>query len=187
MKKPWFIMGSFGFALIVSGVSGVIAQGLIENSADLISTSIVNIFDIFVVQVFVGMGLTAFALKADNKTEDLRFSDLWAPHRYWKYLATSVLVSLAGLAGILLFIIPGIIATVLLIFAPYMVIDKGYGPIEAIKMSFDKTKEHFWGIFLLLTAVIVLNILGALFVGIGLIVTIPVSFFAVIHAYRMVG
>ena len=187
LKRPWLIIAAFAAAFVVSTISGFVAQGLIDNGADPVSASIVNVFDFFVIQVFVGMGLTAFALKADNDTENLRFADLWAPRHYWKYLLTSLLVSAIGIAGILLFVIPGIIAAILLLFAPYLVIDRGLGPIDAIKTSFEKTKEHFWALLLLLVAIILLNIAGALLLGVGLIVTMPVSFLAVIHAYRMVG
>lgn len=187
LKRPWLILVAFAGAFVISTLSGVIAQGLIEGGAEPVSAAIVNILDFFVVQVFVGMGLTAFALKADKDIESLKLADLWVPKYYWKYLGTALLVSAIGIAGILLFIVPGIIAAVLLVFAPYMVIDRDMGPIDAIKTSFEKAKEHFWGVLLLLLAIILLNILGALLLGVGLVLTMPVSFLAVIHAYRMVG
>lgn len=187
LKRPWLILGAFATAFFISTISGVFAQALIDGGGSPMSASLVNIFDFFIVQVFVGMGLTAFALKADNNADNLQFMDLWAPTHYWEYLATALLVSAIAIAGILLFVIPGIIASVLLVFAPYMVMDRGLGPIDAIKTSFEKTKEHFWGLLLLLLAVILLNIVGALLLGVGLIITMPVSFLAVIHAYRMIG
>jgi uncharacterized membrane protein len=71
-----------------------------------------------------------------------------------------------------------------LMFVPYIVIDRGLGPIEAMKESWRVTKGHKWQLFLLFLALIGLNILGAIALIVGLLVTIPITMLAAAHAYR---
>jgi uncharacterized membrane protein len=46
------------------------------------------------------------------------------------------------------------------------------------------TKGNRWKLFQLSLALLLLNILGLLALLVGLFVTIPVSFIAMVHAYR---
>ena len=69
-------------------------------------------------------------------------------------------------------------------FATYLVVDRGAGPIEAIKESWRITKGHKWQLFLLMLTLILLNIAGIIAFVIGVLVTIPVTWLAVTHAYR---
>jgi uncharacterized membrane protein len=69
-------------------------------------------------------------------------------------------------------------------FSQYLVIDKNMGPIDAIKKSWSMTKGHTWDLFLLLLVVIVLIAIGAALLGVGLLVTLPISTVAVAYVYR---
>jgi len=80
--------------------------------------------------------------------------------------------------------VPGIILALAFIFSSYLIVDKGKGPIEAMKESWRITKGHWWKLFLLVLAIIGLNILGFILLLVGLLVTIPVSMIALSHAYR---
>jgi preprotein translocase subunit SecY len=88
------------------------------------------------------------------------------------------------LFGLILFIVPGIVAGVALLFTSYLIIDRDLGPVDAMKESLRITNGHRWNIVLFLLLATGLNILGALFFGIGLLVTIPVSALALVHIYR---
>ena len=137
-----------------------------------------------VVDMFLGMGMTAFFIKAHDAVERVQLKDLWHPKSFWKYLGVSILVGVIVSIGFILVIIPGIIAMTMLIFASYLVIDRDLGPIAAIKESMRITKGHRWGLLGLILLAIVINILGAICLVVGIFVTIPVSTLAVIHAYR---
>src|SRR3989344_1309571 len=163
-------------------VSGGIAQSA---GGGVAATSFIfNAVDFFVVQIFVSMGIIAWSLKANSQIESTKISDLWAPHAYWRYLGTSILITIIELIGFALLVIPGIIASVLLMFAPFLVIDRGLSPFAAVKASFVINKEHFWAVFLLMLAAIAANIIGLILLGVGLLVSIPVTVIAMAYAYR---
>ncbi len=115
-------------------------------------------------------------------------------------IAAAIYVAAAGLpaAGSLLtsgFIIPVIIIVVLalawlvyasarLTFVAYLVLEAGKGPVEAVKESFRITQWSVGKIVLFSFALVLLNILGAIALLVGLLVTIPVSMLAMAHLYR---
>ncbi len=75
-------------------------------------------------------------------------------------------------------------ASARLTFVQYLVLDAGKGPGDAIKESFRAT-QHVAGKIILFTIVLgLLNILGAIALLVGLLVSIPVSLLAMAHLYR---
>jgi len=85
----------------------------------------------------------------------------------WKYVPRLVggyiLYFLALLAGLNLLIVPGLILSVRLYFFNLLIIDKGMGPIRALKESYAMTKGYGWKIFLLVFVVVpILFVLGVM-------------------------
>lgn len=133
---------------------------------------------------FASMGLTAFFIRAHDDVMHVSLNELWHPQQFWQFLAVSILVGIASVIGLILLIIPGLILITMFAFAKLLVIDRAMGPIDAMKESMRLTKGSRLKLFLLLLALLVINILGALTLLIGLLVTIPVSMLALTHAYR---
>jgi uncharacterized membrane protein len=86
------------------------------------------------------------------------------------------------IAGVALFIVPGIIIGIMLSFVTYVLVDednkfeiKSVSFWTAIKKSYFMTKGHKWRIFLLVLVLAGLNILGFIAFVVGLLVTVPVS------------
>jgi len=71
-----------------------------------------------------------------------------------------------------------------LMFVPYLVIDRGLGPIESMKESWRVTKGNKWQLFLLFLALIGINLLGVAALVVGLLVSVPITMLAAAHAYR---
>lgn len=117
--------------------------------------------------------------------EQPNFTDLFKEYKlFWKYLGTSILQGLAMVGGLILLIVPGIIWAVRFSFATIIVVDVNMGPMNAMKESYAITKGKFWqllGFFLVLGLI---NIAGFILLGIGLLVTIPVTMFAWVNVYR---
>jgi uncharacterized membrane protein len=141
-------------------------------------------FTSLLVSIFAGIGLTTFALRAHDNIETVQISDLWNPGPFWRFLGAHILSLLVITAGILLLIVPGIIAAIGLGFVAFLVIDRGAGPVEALKESWRITKGHKWKLALLGLALVGVNILGVLALGIGVLVSAPISLVAGAHAYR---
>jgi uncharacterized membrane protein len=136
------------------------------------------------------------------------YKDLLKPFRSYKitlhYFLGLLLIGLTIGVGALLLLIPlllgslaaTIIAGVLLALAAiyalirlqffrYIVIEHEHvGPIQAFRTSYTMTHGKFWQLLGFLFAIIVLNILGALLVLVGLLVTVPVTLLAYTHLYK---
>jgi uncharacterized membrane protein len=100
------------------------------------------------------------------------------------YLVTSVLYGLVVGAGFILLIVPGVIWAVQFGCACFVAADARLDPIEAMRESSRLTRGARWhllGFGLLLGLV---NLVGALAFGIGLLVTIPTTFIAAVYGFR---
>ncbi len=86
--------------------------------------------------------------------------------------------------GMVLLIIPGIYLVVAYIFASTLVIDRRLDFWAAMEMSRRTVTPRWFSYFVLVLLLTVLNLVGALPLGLGLLVTIPVSFGAMTAAYR---
>ena len=105
----------------------------------------------------------------------------------FQYLLPLMLLSLvAGLfigIGTLLLIIPGIYLAVAYMFASYLVVDRRLDFWPAMELSRHTLNPRWFGFFAFMLLLVLLNLAGALLLGVGLLVTIPVSFCAVTVAY----
>ena len=82
-------------------------------------------------------------------------------------------------------LLPGIWLTIRFKFYPYVLIENEHLSItDVIKHTEKLTRGIFWQLFGFFIALSLLNVLGALAFGFGLIFTVPVSIFAVAHLYR---
>ena len=138
-----------------------------------------------VFSMVVSMGVcNAFLAITRGKKVTLKTFTKMFP-RILNYLAAQILVTLVILGGFLLFIIPGIIFSIKYMFTPYLVIDKGMGPIEALKASAKLTDGIKWDLVGFGAAIMVLMYLGALALLVGLLVTIPVATVSFVVLYNM--
>jgi uncharacterized membrane protein len=85
--------------------------------------------------------------------------------------------------GWIFFILPGFIALLRFAFFPYFIIDKNVGPIAALKMSWEATKDHVWEMFAFWVAIRVLVSI-AFFTWFGIILSWPLSTLAYAYFYR---
>jgi|SRR3989344_1290146 len=106
---------------------------------------------------------------------------------FWKYIGTSILYALIVLGGLILLIVPGLIWAIKYSFAPFLVIDKGLSPKAALKESGAMTQGTRWRLVGFAIVVGLVNLLGYLALGIGVLVTGPVTILAYIHVYRKLG
>lgn len=113
-----------------------------------------------------------------------QFSDFFCGFNFFlPLLLTGILTSALVGIGILLLIIPGIYLAVGYIFAKELVIDRRMDFWQAMELSRRTVQKHwfaFFGFFLLLG---LLNLAGGLLLGLGLLITVPLTFGAVTAAY----
>jgi uncharacterized membrane protein len=132
----------------------------------------------------IAMGLTRISLKfADSQPATL--SDLYADlSRFFSFLFAGILYVLIVTAGLILLIVPGIMWAVRFGFYGYLVIDKGAGPMEAIRKSAEITQGARWQVFLLGILMFGILLLGAIALLIGLLWAIPTTLVAAAFVYR---
>lgn len=120
--------------------------------------------------------------------EKPKFAEIFKEYRmFWRYLGVSILTPLAVLGGLVLLVVPGIIWAVRFSFAVIILIDLDTRPIKAMKESYAITKGHFWKLLGFWVVLALFNVLGLIAMGIGLLITLPVSTFAMIYVYRLLS
>ena len=135
----------------------------------------------------LSMGATAFYLAAHDNPATADLSLLWHPRPFWKYLGASILLALAVAIGFVLLIVPGIILGLMFMFTTFVVIERELGPIDAMSENHRLTRGHKWPLFGFVLLLLLINLLGLLALVVGLLVSIPVSTLAFVHAYRVLG
>lgn len=100
------------------------------------------------------------------------------------FIVVSLLYGLAVLVGTLLCIIPGIIAAVAFVWAPYAVIDHGLAPMDAMRRSWDLTRARAGEVVLYLLVVYALNAVVTTVCGLLALVTAPLMWLALAYAWR---
>jgi uncharacterized membrane protein len=187
-RRPWILIGAFALIVLISAIPGILTPHpeVVQGQPPPPPTPFAIVMGLVsvVVNLFVGLGLTNFALRAHDNIDGVTIGDLWNPAPFWRFLGAELLAALIIVAGFILLVIPGIIASLGLGFAPYIVIDRPLGPVESLKESWRITKGNKWRIFLFGLALLGVNILGLLAIGIGVLVSVPITLLAVVHAYR---
>lgn len=187
----------FGFETTKANIKFFILVLLVSASIQIISSWISNAVPeeqslisflvgiiIWVVASVVAVGQLKIALKFIDK-QKAEVTDLFSYYKLaLKYMAGSILFGLIVAVGFILLIIPGIIWSIKFQFYSYLIADKGMGPIEALKMSWQMTKGVKWNLFLFGLLTTLINIAGALALVIGLIITIPTTTIATASVYR---
>lgn len=109
------------------------------------------------------------------------------------YVVASIVVSLVVALGLLLCVLPGLIAGFLLQFFGYAIVDgktspqggaPQSSPIGALSTSVNVVTSNLGPLILLALLCFVVNLAGALACGLGLLVTLPVTSIAIAYAWR---
>jgi len=182
-KRPWFFIGVFLVVGILSS-GGRFQLNDTNYGAATIALFIMAGIAFGVISILAKMGATQLALKAHDNAESATFGDLWAPHPFWKFVGASFVVAIIVGVGLILLIVPGIIWSLRYLFVPYLIMERKLSPFEALKESARITYGHKWQLLGLLGLTMLINILGAILLLVGLLVSIPVSALAMVHAYR---
>ncbi|MGN0112394.1 MAG: hypothetical protein ACI38P_12130, partial [Cellulosimicrobium funkei] len=140
-----------------------------------------------IVGTAIGYLITAFFTRGALDEVDGRRPDVAAFFRIGNVLNVLLAALIVGILsgiGLVLCVLPGLAMLLFSAFVYYVALDQGVDAITAIRTSFSLVAKNFGQVFLLLLALVGINILGAIPCGLGLFVTIPLSYVAVGYAYR---
>ena len=180
-KNIAFFIGLLVIVFIINFIPGLISEYLNENLVGLII--LINLAA-WVLQVIIGMGLIKIGLNfVDGKKSEI--GDLFScVNLFIKYFLGSLLYGLIVLGGLILLIVPGVIWAIKYQFFSYYIVDKGMGPLDAIKNSGKITDGAKGTLFIFGLVLGLINLLGALALLVGLFVTIPIAMVAMAYVFR---
>ncbi|MFC1653610.1 hypothetical protein ACFL1M_02080 [Patescibacteria group bacterium] len=101
-----------------------------------------------------------------------------------KYLIGSIYYSVIVGVGLLLLVVPGVIWALRYQFFGYLIIDQGLGIKDALSKSKEITQGNLKKLFVFGLLLMLINVAGALLLGLGLLITIPLSLMAVGVLFR---
>jgi len=117
--------------------------------------------------------------------EKAEISDLAIPmNTFLNMFICYICYTLIVLAGIVLLIVPGIIFAIMFRMSFFLILDKGYGPIEALKESAKLTKGVRGKLFLLGIMQFLVVLAGFLCLIVGLFAAVPTVIMAEVYVYR---
>lgn len=166
--------------IAISAISSLLQTSTKES---LIIGFVVSVASTIVSTVFE-IGMIKIALNiVDRKKADIK--DLYQNYpMFLNFFLSALMYGILVVVGFILLIVPGIYLAVRYQFYSFILVDKKLGPIEALRAAGKLTQGRWMQIFLFDLLLIGLNILGAIALGVGLLLTIPTSFFAAAYLYR---
>jgi uncharacterized membrane protein len=187
-RRPWFFVGTALLVLVLSGLVDSLTSrvdALVTGSPE--HPSGLGLVINLAFGTLLSMGATAFYIAAHDNPDAAEISMLWHPQTFWKYLGLSILLAIVIGVGLALLIVPGIILFLMFMFSTIIVIERGLGPIDAMSESRRLTRGHKWQLLGFVGLLFLINLLGLLALIVGILVSIPVSALAFVHAYRVLG
>lgn len=113
------------------------------------------------------------------------FQDFFGGFQFFLPLLLLTLIStLFIIVGLILFILPGIFLMVCYIFAAMIVIDRRLDFWPAMELSRRTVQSQWFGFFIFFLLLMLINLGGVILLGVGLLVSMPVSAAAVAAAYN---
>ena len=175
-KRNWLLWLSITlFAVLIP----MLPQALLMNiSEDAIIPQVALNLVRLILTVLVHMGILTVAILA-AKQQSFSFSDFFSKfHLFPAYLLGKIIFLFGMMIGLFLLIVPGVIFAVKFNLWPFFVLDHGAGGIESLKESNKAVEGAKWDILLFWIAGILLNIFGFLLLGVGFLITWPVTLIA---------
>ena len=182
-KRAWFFIGSTALVLCALWILNMLGNG----TRDMGLLHLVIALIVYGLSVLIDMGMIAFFLKAHDDASSVKLADLYHARSFWNYLVAVVVVAILTVIGLVLLIVPGVILILMWAFVKFLIVERDIGAFDAMKESARITKGSRLDLLLLMLFAVIINIVGAILLGVGLLVTIPVSLLAVTHAYRMLS
>lgn len=174
-KQSWEIFQSYpiGFicyALIIVGINFI---------------PVINIIASFIsVPLYVGMQIVAIKKIRGEAVEFKNFFDGF--NFFLPLFVAELVVLLFVVLGLILLIIPGIYLAVSYVFVALLIVDKKLSVWEAMELSRKTVTKNWLDFFLLLIITALINFAGLIALGVGLLVTLPVTICAIAVGYEKI-
>lgn len=178
LKEGWEIfklrVGEFiVYTVIVAVVSALFSR--LDLIGSLATTAVIP-------PLYAGFIIVVFML---FKGQEIQFGDFFKGFNYFLPLVlASIVMSILITIGMVLLVLPGIYLLVSYMFVSLLIVDYHMEFWQAMETSRKIVTKNWFSLFVFALILFVINLLGALALGIGLLVTAPLSVCAVCAAYR---
>lgn len=176
--KPGLCIGTFLTYLAISfaaGIAEVLFEKIVGFNPHIISI-LVGAFASF------GSTLIMIDIALDRPTSIGRFFEVI--ELYPKAFGQYILNILALLLGLILLVVPGIIVNLGFSMGIYLILERKAGIIESFKMSWAMTRGYKWKLFFISILFLLINLVGVIFLVVGLFVTIPITAIAMAEIFK---
>lgn len=116
--------------------------------------------------------------------QQVTVGSFFRPRNIGNVIIAGLIVGVITTIGLFLCIVPGVIASFLLMFTTIAVLDRNLAPMDAIKSSFQTAKANVGPVLLVWLTSIAVVLVGVLLCGVGLLVAAPVATLLLVYTYR---
>jgi uncharacterized membrane protein len=116
--------------------------------------------------------------------QEVSVGSFFRPRNIGNVIIAGLIVGVITTIGFFLCILPGVVASIMLMFTTIAVLDRNLSPLDAIKSSFETSKNNIGPVLLTWLSVVAVVLVGALLCGVGLLVAIPLAALILVYTYR---
>ncbi len=145
--------------------------------------SIVGWFVLLIVGAAIQSGYISGVLDIANG-QQVSVGSFFRPRNIGQVIIAGLIVGVITTIGFFLCIIPGVIASIMLVFTIVALLDRNLSPVDAVKTSFELSKANFGNVFVTWLVMVATAFVGALLCGVGLLVAVPVAALILVYAWR---
>src|SRR5215212_7436936 len=147
--------------------------------------SIVGWFVSLIVGAAIQSGFLSGVLDIANG-QQVSVGSFFRPRNIGQVIIAGLIVGVITTIGFVLCVIPGLLASILLIFTVVALLDRNLPAVDAVKTSFETSKANFGSAFLTWLVGVALIVAGAILCGVGLLVAVPVAALFLVFAWRRI-
>ena len=150
-------------------------SGTDAGTASAIFLAVIGLFVVFVIALIIAPAITLTQLDSVvGKKREAKDAFEDGKKFVLRYIALGILCAIVITIGLILFIVPGILAIFFLSLAPYILIDKNLSAIDAMKHSYELTQEYWKPVLGLVIVNIAVSAVGS-FPLVGWIVSLVLT------------
>lgn len=169
--------------LILVGVQVALQLVSYLGSDSLVLTWVLSLVG-WIVSMIIGAGIVRAGLDI-TEGKAINGAQVVVPHRLGEVVVASVIIGLATFVGLILCVLPGLAVMYFTSFTLYFLMDRpDLGAIDAIKASFEFTKNHAGQVIVWFLLSLATWFVGALLCGVGLVAAIPVVLIGTAYTYK---
>jgi len=170
-------------ALVIFAIEVVF--GLIGNATNSVALEILLQLVGWLLGLFLALGWFRVALEV-TRGQRPEVGDVFKTQGYGPYIIASIVFGIGFFIGLLLCVIPGIIFAVVFGFYGFVAAEHGDAiqPMDTLRRAADLTRGYRWQLFGLAIVLTLINLVGLLLCGIGLLFTSGITIIAWAYTYR---